>query len=187
MVRRIENLKIKKTTEEKNYRRTPPNWRRRRYKRWYGHVRLMEYNIAEERQMHEIDANFDEIVRLERYGINSQLFKPGDVVQVTLYWSTVRETSSRYKVFIHVYSNTNLPPVAQHDSEPVGGSMPTNIWVSNEVITDMHGVSLPGDIQVGEYTLAVGMYSVEDGERLRLIGEKNLDGRLVLSKISIVE
>ena len=155
--------------------------------RWYGHVRLMEYNIAEERQMQEIDANFDEIVRLERYGLNSQLFRPGDVVQVTLDWSTARETSSRYKVFIHVYSNTNLPPVAQHDSEPVGGSMPTNIWVSNEVITDMHGVSLPSDIQVGEYTLAVGMYSVEDGERLRVIGDKNLSDRLVLTKISIVE
>ena len=155
--------------------------------RWYGHVRLMEYNIAEERQMHEIDANFDEIVRLERYGLNSQLFRPGEVVQVTLDWSTTREISSRYKVFIHVYSNTNLPPLAQHDSEPVGGSMPTNVWVSNEVITDMHGVSLPGDIQAGEYTLAVGMYSVEDGERLRVIGERNLDDRLVLSKISIVE
>ena len=155
--------------------------------RWYGHIRLLEHDIAKKRRMQKIDATFDDKIILEHYGINDRSYSPGDVIQVTLDWSTSREISYRHKVFIHVYKDTNLPPVAQHDSEPVGGSMPTNIWISNEVINDLHGVSLPRDIPFGEYSLAVGMYSVDDGERLKVVGEKSLGDRLILSNIYIVE
>jgi len=154
---------------------------------WYGQVRLMEYYVAEESRMEDINMVFGGIVRLERYGLNKQVFKPGDVIQVILDWSAVREISSRYKVFVHVYVDDNSPPLAQHDSEPVGGSIPTNTWTSNQVITDMHGVALPGDIGIGDYTLAIGMYSIDDGERLRVVGEQDGIDRLILSEISVVE
>jgi hypothetical protein len=154
---------------------------------WYGQVRVATYDVAEESYMKDIYGNFDDVIRLERYGINSREFSPEDVVQVTLDWSASREISTRYKIFIHVYDDINLPPVAQNDSEPVGGSMPTNLWENSEIVTDMHGIYLPANVKEGIYTLAVGIYALDSSERLTVVGEQDMVDRIVLEKIVIVE
>lgn len=154
---------------------------------WYGQVRVATYDVAQEGYMKDIDGNFGDVIRLERYGINSREFSPEDVVQVTLDWSASREISSRYKIFIHLYDDINLPPVAQNDSEPVGGSMPTNLWAKSEIVTDMHGIYLPANVKKGIYTLAVGIYALDGGERLTVVGEQDMVDRIVLARIAIVE
>ena len=154
---------------------------------WYGQIRVATYDVAEEGYMEDIYGNFGDVIRLERYGINSREFSPEDVVQITLDWSASREISTRYKIFIHIYDDINLPPVAQNDSEPVGGSMPTNLWANSEIITDMHGIYLPANVKEGIYTLAVGIYALDGGERLTVVGEQDMADRIVLGKIAIVE
>ena len=57
-------------------------------------------------------------------------------------------------------------PVAQQDSEPVGGLRPTTTWDEGEVVHDRVGVLLPTDLPAGEYQILVGMYRPESGERL---------------------
>ncbi len=155
--------------------------------RWYGQVRVATYDVAEEGYMQDIGGNFADVIRLERYGINSREFNPEDVVQVTLDWSASRAIRSRYKIFIHIYDDINLPPIAQNDSEPVGGSMPTNLWANNEIVTDMHGIYLPANVKEGVYTLAVGVYALDGGERLTVVGKQDMTDRIVLEKIAIVE
>ena len=109
------------------------------------------------------------------------------MVQVTLDWSASGEINYRYKIFIHIYDDINLPPVAQNDSEPVGGSMPTNLWENSEIVTDMHGVYIPANVKEGIYTLAVGIYAPDGGQRLTVVGEQDVSDRIVLGKIAIVE
>ena len=154
---------------------------------WYGAIRVATYDVAEEVYMKEIDGNFDGVISLHRYGVNSREFRPGDVVQVTLDWSASTEINSRYKIFVHIYDDVDLPPIAQHDSEPVGGSMPTNLWENNDIVTDMHGIYIPANVKEGIYTLAVGIYAIEGGKRLTVVSEQNMADRVVLERISIVE
>ena len=52
-------------------------------------------------------------------------------------------------------------------------------------VNDRHGVELPMDITSGEYTLAVGMYATEDGDRLGVTAEGAQEDRLILREISV--
>lgn len=97
-------------------------------------------------------------VQLFGYDLESQ-----NPLQLRLYWQTISETNTDYTVFIHVRDSDNQI-VAQHDSVPVSGSYPTSLWISGEVIADTYSFDLPS----GHYSLAVGMYLPETGERLKL-------------------
>ena len=72
--------------------------------------------------------------------------------------------------------------VAQHDSEPQGGTMPTIAWRPGQVVTDRHGIALPDDLPPGDYTLIVGIYH-RDAPNIRLpVGG---DDYLELSNITV--
>jgi hypothetical protein len=45
--------------------------------------------------------------------------------------------------------------VAQHDSEPAGGALPTDRWSADERVADDHGVAIPFGVPPGTYRLAV--------------------------------
>jgi len=93
--------------------------------------------------------------------------KPGDVVRLTLRWRGMEETDQNNKVFVHLLGAQN-ELVAQHDSEPVGGSRPTTSWSPGEIIVDNHGVLLPQGIPEGTYRLVAGMYSPVTGKPLAM-------------------
>jgi hypothetical protein len=110
-------------------------------------------------------ATFGDIARLEGYTIEGSGGEPGGVLPVTLYWRAGAETSDSYWVFLHLVDSSGRI-VAQHDSPPAGGALPTEIWVTGEVIADRHEVALPPDLPAGDYTLQVGLYRLDTFERL---------------------
>ena len=82
------------------------------------------------------------------------------VVEVTLYWLALRETSENYKAFVHLLG-TDGGVIGQHDGDPVGGFTPTTRWRPGELIVDRHVITLPGDLPPGEYGLRAGMYQAD--------------------------
>jgi len=54
----------------------------------------------------------------------------------------------------------------QRDNPPAGGSYPTNLWLTGEVIADLYEIPIPTDATPGEHRLEVGMYVAESGARL---------------------
>ena len=155
--------------------------------KWYGQVRVASYSLADGPVVGVGvgDALFGNVIDLVRYGIDRESYLPGDVVQVTLLWLPRDEVDGNYKIFVHVYSDLDTPPVAQHDGEPAGGNAPTADWQPGVRVVDRHGVQLPSTMPVGEYTLAVGMYSTVDGARLHVSGELANDNRLELGTIAV--
>jgi hypothetical protein len=150
--------------------------------RWYGDVRFVVYavpgQVATEPSA-RVNVRFGEHITLIGYALDRDTYRPGDVLMLTLFWQTDAALSARYKVFVHLYTDPDAPPPAQHDSEPGGGLAPTTDWRSGETIIDRHGVPIPADLPPGEYTLAVGLYDAADplarlstpqGERLSLRG-----------------
>jgi hypothetical protein len=111
---------------------------------------------------------------------------PGDVVQVRLLWSVEQALTSPYKVFIHLL-DADGDLVAQRDSEPGGGSLPTTTWSPDEIVMDNHGLLLPSDLLPGQYTLRLGLYDALDpSDRLLVTGAglESEDG-LTLGTITI--
>ena len=77
--------------------------------------------------------------------------------------------SRDYTVFIHLINNLG-EMVAQIDEQPVSGCYPTHLWQLHEQVKDPHHLPLPHDLPSGEYWLKIGLYLLDAGERLPVVG-----------------
>lgn len=142
---------------------------------WYGGVQLVTYIplATNTDDIATVRASFSDTIQLEGYTLNDERLAPGEALGVSLQWQADRLIDERLKVFVHVYAFDGSL-VAQHDSEPGNGLLPTTNWELGQVVTDNHGALLPADLAPGEYRVAVGVYQL-DGTRLTLpTGEDSL-------------
>lgn len=143
---------------------------------WRGDVRFVSYAVpaeppTEPNQMFEFDFG-ESGISLSGVALASRDLRPGEIVQLTLFWEATQEIEGRYKVFIHILDE-NGQLVAQRDSEPVGNLKPTDQWVTGETIIDNHGVLLPVDLPTGEYQLLFGLYDFFDPAVRLAVGEED--------------
>lgn len=106
--------------------------------------------------------------------------KAGYTLEVTLYWRTGLLQSADYTAFVQLIGASGS--VAQSDQYPTTRiesdlvPRPTSGWNPAEVVEDTHIITLPPDIELGDYEVIVGMYDLannatrlpvtEDGTRL---------------------
>ncbi len=91
--------------------------------------------------------------------------KAGDQLPVTVYWRAAATTDTLYKVFIH-FETLDGRVLAQIDSDPQGGGMPTTSWAADQFIPDVYPLVIPADTPPGAYQIVVGLYNPFDGEHL---------------------
>jgi len=91
--------------------------------------------------------------------------QPGSPLPVALAWRTARPIATDYHVFVHLL-NAAGERVAQSDGQPAVWTRPTSRWRVGETVEDRHGLSLPADLPLGNYSLIVGLYTPSDGARL---------------------
>jgi mannosyltransferase len=165
---------------------------------WYGDVRLAVYAVPTEvadTPSTALDVRFtpaggieDSGIYLDGYTLLKERIAAGDILQLALFWRVEHQIADRYKVFVHLYDDAGTL-VAQTDSEPGATLHPTNTWLPGERIVDRYGVLIPMGTSAGAYTVAVGVYDIEDPDsRLRV----TLDGapvgyRLDLTEITVEE
>jgi hypothetical protein len=169
------------------------NWLNRRgypaLSSWYGPVRLVAYAspLATDSDdfSHYVQARFGDAITLLGYDLHSEEARPGQILRVTLFWKADDLVQEDYKVFVHLL-DAQGQVLAQHDSQPVGGSMPTSSWPVGETVSDNHGVVVPRGMPSGEYRLVLGMYDPQTGRRLSIVrtGEPAGDS-LLLAHIGV--
>jgi 4-amino-4-deoxy-L-arabinose transferase-like glycosyltransferase len=93
--------------------------------------------------------------------------KAGGTLSVALVWQSVQVPVADYTVFVHVRDASGRT-VAQADSPPQAGAYPTSFWDAGETIFDDHALRLPDDLPAGDYTVVVGLYRLDTGERLSI-------------------
>jgi 4-amino-4-deoxy-L-arabinose transferase-like glycosyltransferase len=123
----------------------------------------------------------------------SRPIKPGDPLQVKLYWQTPIKLKEQYTVFVQLVGTqynpkTNGPLWAGHDSEPLDGGYPTTQWFMDVPIADTHVLTIPPDAPPGDYELWAGMYTQPDIKRLPVYDALgNLVGdHVVLGKVKVI-
>ena len=82
---------------------------------------------------------------------------------IQLNWKSLQLTDTDYTVFVHAFNSDNIL-MGQSDSQPVGNTYPTSLWIPNEHVVDTHSIAL----DPGEYDIKIGMYLPETGDRLTL-------------------
>ena len=131
-----------------------------------------------------LNYQFGSAIRLLDYELATPQVSPGDEVRLVLYWQADARPDRDYTVFVHVLDAAG-ELVAQRDNMPGDNSSPTTRWPVGPLIEDVHVVSLPPDVPVGECRVVIGMYVWQTGDRLpvyRPDGEQIPDGAVVLDR-----
>lgn len=131
---------------------------------WVGGVRFVTYAVPREpanKPETYATVHFGDQIALTGYAIQGEQIRPGEIVQVTLFWEAIRPVTQRYKVFLHLV-NEQGDPLAQRDAEPGGGLAPTTTWTPGEPIIDNHGILIPSSVPPGTYQLNLGLYDLAD-------------------------
>ncbi len=139
--------------------------------RWQGNLRFVSYSLPGDLGCTPTvpTASFGAAIRLDQICQPSlpQRVAAGHVALIGLHWQALTTLAQRYKVTVQVLDQQNQV-IAQRDSEPVGGSQPTDQWAVGQAIVDNHGVLIPPGTPPGTYRLIVALYDAATNGRLAL-------------------
>lgn len=127
-----------------------------------------------------LSSRFGDAIDLLGYTLEPARAQAGSTAKLTLYWRSRQPIERDYTVFVHLEDEVGRLILAA-DSQPRAGSYPTSIWSRDEVIEDPHPFQLPSDLPPGDYTLAVGLYLLDSGQRLA-VGDTD---QIVLSSLTV--
>ncbi|MFZ1768830.1 MAG: hypothetical protein WAU00_06520, partial [Caldilinea sp.] len=109
--------------------------------------------------------NFDDKLALVGFDLDRRTLRPGETLQVALWWEALAPMAQDYVVFAHLL----LPPDAvwaQHDQMPQAGAARTSTWHVGDRIEDVHALTLPPETPAGVYRIEIGVYDKDSFERL---------------------
>ena len=133
-----------------------------------------------------LPARFQDQIDLLGYSLSDRRLAAGDSLEFTLFWSPRGRPIRDYTVFVHLLDSQGQIR-GQADSPPRSGKYPTSVWDADEVIADLHTISLGPDLPAGEYRLAIGLYDPETGQRVHTVDEngKMAGDRVIISGLVV--
>ncbi len=114
-----------------------------------------------------LSARFGDHVSL--LGFDLPASRTSSELSVTLHWRADQTLDQNYTVFVQLLNSAGQL-VAQSDSWPADGQLPTSAWLPGEVVLDQHQLSLKPGLPQGSYRLIAGLYLLKTGERLPVAG-----------------
>ncbi len=109
------------------------------------------------------DITFPDFAHLIGYAVQGTL-AAGETVRLDLLWDVTGQTPDTWSQFVHLIGPSSAAVLA--DGAPRAGGYPTWAWSVGERVADAWSFSLPADLPSGEYTLALGFYRQDTGERM---------------------
>ena len=89
-------------------------------------------------------------------------------VSLRLFFETVGAVEKDWIVYIHLHDSKG-ERIDQFDGPPLAGLKPTSEWNRRALYIDRHQIRFPPGMLPGEYTLRIGLYDRESGERLSFL------------------
>lgn len=106
-------------------------------------------------------------IRLLGFDLPAPPIAPGSSAHLTFYWQPQDELNHNLTLFVHLIDGQgNI--VAQRDQIPLGGARPTMGWAPGEVVTDSLDLSIGAGVPPGDYSIRIGWYDAQTGERILL-------------------
>jgi hypothetical protein len=140
-----------------------------------GYSLAREPGITAEEEIHADLCETEQTICLE----------PGQNLQVTLFWRALAPVDVDYSAFVHLRDEQGTT-VAQRDSQPFDGMYPTSQWQLEETVAQPLAVDLPPDLDVGNYSLYVGLYELDTMTRLSLENDLSGENAVILNEHLLV-
>jgi hypothetical protein len=112
--------------------------------------------------------------------LQAQIEPPTEItptLTLTMTWQALAPVAGDYTVFVHVLGDGEAK-VGQRDVRPCEGECPTSTWQPGDIVVDRLQVPLDPAASPAPYRLATGMYGLETGERVAVVGRQ--DGTVIL-------
>jgi 4-amino-4-deoxy-L-arabinose transferase-like glycosyltransferase len=136
-----------------------------------GEAALVPSQWPEPQTDPQTDAVFGEQIQLTGVELPEAAVHAGEVVTVTLQWTSLATITEDYTGFVHL-ANAAGTDVAQDDHPPMAGYYPTRLWSPGTVISDAYRLELPDDLKEGTHKLWAGLYYSESGLRLEALAQE---------------
>jgi 4-amino-4-deoxy-L-arabinose transferase-like glycosyltransferase len=135
-----------------------------------------------------VNARFDSLVTLLGYEMSPAAIRPGEPLDVTLYWEVTGQPPGDYLLFVHLVDEVGTM-VAQRDTHPGLGNFPTSQWRPGNRFVETIRVYTPETAYAPEtVTVQVGLYA-PGAYRLAVSSEdgKPLGDSLSLGVVTLAE
>jgi hypothetical protein len=104
-------------------------------------------------------ANFEGLAEIVGYSVSPVAAKPGDRVDVTVYWKPLAQPTALLQVFVHLKDSQGII-AAQRDTYPGLGRALTTSWRVGQLFADTYRVFLPDTAYAPEsLTVRVGLWN----------------------------
>ena len=146
-----------------------PFWRS--WELHYPEAMRRRYDVS--KMARQVEASFAGKADLTGYTVARTRLNPGETVDLTLSWRSLSPWEDSYKVFIHLRGPDGVV-VAQQDTVPGEGQLPTTNWLTGEYVIDAHHIPVGHEVPAGRYNLAVGLYDPETLARMPVTGDAGI-------------
>jgi hypothetical protein len=105
------------------------------------------------------DARFDNLVTLLGYDVEPTAVRPGELLDVRLYWQVENRPPGNYLLFVHLVDE-NGTLIAQRDTHPGLGNFPASQWAPGDRFVDTIRLHLPETAYApAAAALRIGLYA----------------------------
>lgn len=108
-------------------------------------------------------------LELLAYDVSDSSLKPGDPLDVTLYWKTIVPVPINYQVYVHLIGPDDQLYAQSDKLNPA--DFPTSRWPTTKYVRDEHHLVFTGPPPAGTYRLVVGLWNAGTGERLAVLSQ----------------
>jgi 4-amino-4-deoxy-L-arabinose transferase-like glycosyltransferase len=106
----------------------------------------------------EVNVRFDTLATLLGYELNTDMVKPGEPIDIDLYWRVDAKPPGDYLLFVHL-TNEEGAIIAQRDTHPGLGNYPSSQWEPGQRFKDSIRLYLPETAYSPvNATLSIGLY-----------------------------
>jgi hypothetical protein len=131
---------------------------------WLDDARLVWYGTEKQNRIHLVRITLGQELQMVSASA-AQTAIPGQMVSVEFRWLPIESPGVDYNLFLQLLDGDGKL-VAQHDSPPNAGYIPTSTWSPGQEIIDRHGLALPSDLPAGTFQLIAGLYDPNTGQRV---------------------
>jgi 4-amino-4-deoxy-L-arabinose transferase-like glycosyltransferase len=111
-------------------------------------------------------ANFESAAEIVGYQVAEAAPKPGEAVEVTVFWKPLAQTATPLQVFVHLVDDDGII-AAQRDTYPGLGNAVTTTWQVNQIFADTYRVVIPETADAPHLlTVRVGLWNRDEGRPL---------------------
>ncbi|HUW97012.1 MAG TPA: hypothetical protein VMW58_14610, partial [Anaerolineae bacterium] len=114
-------------------------------------------------------ANFDHELNLLGCDLEPLEVKPGDPIQISLYWQALAEMESDYQISLF-FRDAEGNVWGESLRQPLDGHYPTTLWEKGEVVRDLFDLLIDPSAPLGIHRLWVRVYDPATQTYLPLVG-----------------